>query len=223
MGTHFETHIFLTHFHMDHIQGLGFFKPFFIHGLKIHLWGPPILGESMRSNIGRYLSPPLFPVHVRDIPCDLTLSDVPREDITIGDFTVRSDFVCHPGPTLGYRISRNNRSVTYIPDHEPYIGAVNFPNDGEWTSGFDLAHRADLLIHDAQFTPQEYEAKVGWGHSSIQHTIEFAKLAEVSRLDLFHYDPASTDADLEELYVRYVDESLPFDVYLAKEGQNVVL
>lgn len=223
MGTFFDIHILLTHFHLDHIQGLGFFKPLFVENLKIHIWGPPSTFGTLRSNISKYMSPPLFPVHLRDLPSNLTISEVPKGPFKIGIFSIFTDFICHPGPTLGYRITEGEKSITYIPDHEPYIGSINFPHNQEWTSGFDLAYKTNLLIHDAQFSPEEYEQKVGWGHSSIQHSIDFARMAEVERLDLFHHDPGRNDEELEAMYIKYVDDTMPIDVFLAKEGNKIVL
>lgn len=224
MIDHYEIHILITHFHLDHIQGLGFFKPLFIKGKKITIWGPQMVDSTLRSNVGKYFGPPLFPVHLRELPCDLTLSEVrPKRAFQIGSYNVVADFICHPGPTLGYRILKGDRTVTYLPDHEPWLGSVDFPNNREWTSGYDLAQGADLLIHDSHFSSEDYESKIGWGHCSIQQAIDFARLAGVRRLDLFHHNPEHTDERLEELYVRRVDGTLPFDVSLSREGTNLTV
>ncbi len=97
--------VLLTHLHMDHIQGLGFFAPLFRPDLDIHIWGPPALSGDLRSRLGRYLSPPLFPVRVRDLHTT-TFHDAPFSPVAIGGLTVVADMVIHPGPTLGYRIAR---------------------------------------------------------------------------------------------------------------------
>lgn len=110
-----------------------------------------------------------------------------------------SDLVCHPGPTVGYRITEGDRSVAYLPDHEPALGARHFPEDPDWTSGFELASGVDLLIHDAQYSAAEYANRVGWGHSSIPHALAFAAAAHVGILATFHHDPTHCDALLDEL------------------------
>ena len=191
--------VLITHLHMDHLQGLGFFQPIFRPNLEVHVWGPPSITMPLRTRIGRYLSPPLFPVTLRQMPCRLELHDA--EPYTrIGCMRVRSDLVCHPGPTVGYRItSPAGKVLAYLPDHEPALGVDAFPAAPEWTSGFDLAHRADLLIHDAQYTHEEYGAHVGWGHSSIRHLAAFAKLAEVNRVAPFHHDPGHADAEVDAM------------------------
>jgi phosphoribosyl 1,2-cyclic phosphodiesterase len=191
--------ILLTHLHMDHIQGLGFFAPLYKPGLDVHIWGPPSTTMNLHSRLSRYLSPPLFPVRVRELPSRLTLHDVGHERFSIGPIEIRADFVCHPGPTLGYRLSMNGSSVAYMPDHEPALGARKFPGRPEWTSGFAIANGVDLLIHDAQYSENEYDDHVGWGHSSIDQTVAFAAAAGARRLVTFHHDPAHDDDALDRL------------------------
>jgi phosphoribosyl 1,2-cyclic phosphodiesterase len=191
--------VLLTHLHMDHIQGLGFFRPLDQPGQEVHIWGPPSTTLDLRARLGRYLSPPLFPVRLRDLPCRLTLHDAPREGFEIGGLKVVAAHVCHPGPTVGYRITQDGVSIAYLPDHEPALGAQRFPDRPDWTSGFDLAAEVDLLIHDAQYSAVEYARHLGWGHSAIPHTLAFAASAGVKRLVTFHHDPGHDDATLDRL------------------------
>ncbi len=191
--------LLLTHLHMDHIQGLGFFGPLYTDGREVHIWGPASTTMHLRERLARYLSPPLFPVRLRDLPCALHLHDVPLHSFRIGEFRVRASPVCHPDPTVGYRISDNGATVTYLPDHEPALGARRWPDESHWISGFGLARRADLLIHDAQYTEDEYSTHVGWGHSSLAQVIGFAAAAAVKRLVTFHHDPSHDDAMLDGL------------------------
>lgn len=191
--------ILLTHLHMDHIQGLGFFEPLYRRDLEVHIWGPPSITLDLGARLGRYLAPPLFPVRIRDLPCCLALHDVPRGSFEIGGLTVMADLVCHPGPTVGYRITEDGVSIAYLPDHEPALGVHQFPGEPEWTSGFDLASGVNLLIHDAQYSASEYVEHIGWGHSSIAHALEFAAAAGVERLVTFHHDPAHDDRVLAQL------------------------
>jgi ribonuclease BN (tRNA processing enzyme) len=204
--------LLLTHLHMDHIQGLGFFEPLYERGREIHIWGPPSPTLDLRTRLARYLSPPLFPVRLRDLPCRLTLHNVPPERFEVGGLEVEAALVCHPGSTVGYRISEGTRSLAYLPDHEPALGVREFPGEPEWTSGFDLAAGADLLIHDAQYTTEEYQKRVGWGHSSIRDAIAFATVAGARRLVPFHHDPTHDDAMLDciDSVVRTGDLSFGF-------------
>lgn len=140
-----------------------------------------------------------LPINMRDLRCSLTLHDVPRGRFEIGGPEIMSDLVCHPGPTVGYRITEGAGSIAYLPDHEPALGARHFPEDPDCTSGFELASGVDILIHDAQYTAEEYADRIGWGHSSIPHALAFATVAHVGTLVTFHHDPTHCDALLDEL------------------------
>ncbi len=191
--------LLLTHLHLDHLQGIGFFEPAFRPDCELHIWGPPSTTEDLRERLTRYLSPPLFPVRLRDLDPGVVLHDVPHGPFRIGDVSVVGDSIIHPGPTIGYRIDDGTGVLAYLPDHEPALGAQRFPIDPEWTSGHALASGADLLFHDAQYTTEEYDARVGWGHSSIEHAWAFAVQAKVRRLVTFHHDPSHSDDDLDAL------------------------
>ena len=191
--------ILLTHLHMDHIIGLGFFPVLQRKGLAVHIWGPKTAGDDLRTRLTRYLSPPLFPVRIRDLPAEVTLHEIATADLVIGEFKVNASFVTHPDPALGFRVTADGRSLTYIPDHEPALGVRGFPLAPQWTSGHRLAAGADLLVHDSQYTEQEYGDRVGWGHSSIADSVAFAKQAEVGKLLLFHHDPTHDDPTMDHL------------------------
>lgn len=211
--------ILLTHLHMDHIQGLGFFQPLFDPEVEVHVWGPASTTMDLRARLQRYLSPPLFPVHLRDIPCRLTLHDLATGEFRIGEFRISAALVCHPGPTVGFRIASDRAVAAYLPDHEPALGVPRFPQAPEWTSGYAIAEDADLLIHDTQFRPDEYPEHVGWGHSSVEHSFKFAALASVKHLVTFHHDPAHNDDDLDRLLVKATAAGdLPFAVTPGREG-----
>ena len=194
-----ELHVLLTHLHLDHLQGLGFFRPLFGPGLDIQIWGPTSPVQGLEERIARYLSPPLFPVHLDDVPSNISFHDAPEVAVTLGSATIRAAKVTHQGPTVGYRIEEGDRVLVYLPDHEPSIGNSLSTVPAEWMSGYDLAHGADVLLHDAQYHDDEYGAHIGWGHSSITDTMEFAAKSGVERLVLFHHDPYHNDEDLELL------------------------
>ena len=191
--------VLLTHLHMDHIQGLGFFVPLFQAGFAIHLWGPPSTTLDLRDRLSRYLSPPLFPVRLRDVDARLELHDVPSGPFLIGGLEVHGQAVIHPGPTLGYRIVDGARSLAYLPDHEPALGSWSGVHASDWTSGMGLATGADLLLHDCQYTAAEYRDRVGWGHSRISDAIALATAAGARRLVTFHHDPAHDDVFLDAM------------------------
>lgn len=207
--------VLLTHLHMDHIIGLGFFAPLHFPDVEIHVWGPSSTTLDIRGRLSRYLSPPLFPVRLRDLACTLVLHDVPFGTFEIPGLEVTAAPVCHPGPTVGYRLTDGASTVAYLPDHEPALGARAFPDTPRWTSGYDLAAGADLLVHDAQYDEQEYARKIGWGHSAVTHALAFAELCGVGRLVAFHHDPTHDDDWIDR---RYEDLGAELDVVAASEG-----
>ncbi len=216
--------VLLTHLHMDHILGLGFFSPLDKPDMEVHIWGPSSLTMDLRSRLARYLSPPIFPIHMRDLRCCLTLHDVPRGSFDIGGLEITSDLVCHPGPTFGYRITEGGSSIAYLPDHEPALGAHHFPEDPDWTSGFKLASGVDILIHDAQYSDAEYTNHVGWGHSSLLHALAFAAAAHVGVLVTFHHHPTHCDVLLDELLEEARKTSdLTFELAPGTEGASFQL
>jgi phosphoribosyl 1,2-cyclic phosphodiesterase len=192
-------HILLTHLHMDHIQGLMFFAPAFNPTAEMVIWGPEAPDASLRDRIARYISAPLSPVEVRELPCHVSFNEAPHSEWQIGSATIRAASVTHRGPTLGYRITEGDVSLCYIPDHEPALGADLEHDDPEWISGFELAHGATVLLHDGQYTSAEYPPRVGWGHSELSDMLTFAQRVETERLVVFHHDPLHSDDFLDAL------------------------
>ena len=216
--------ILLTHLHMDHIQGLGFFGPLYNPNVAVHIWGPASSTQNLLARLMRYLSPPLFPVRIKELASKLSFHEVPCGEVDIGEFKVSSALVCHPGPTVGYRIeSPAGRVLTYMPDHEPALGVLRFPTlPREWTSGAKLALNADVLIHDSQYTSAEYACHCGWGHSSLNHTFAFSTLTEARCLVPFHHDPSHTDADLDRIMIETMEQEKPaFQVVPGIEGSII--
>ena len=193
-----NVHLLLTHLHLDHLEGLRFFAPLWVEGTTIDIWGPPSPLLSLRERISRSFSPPLFPIDMRDIPAQVSFHDVPRDRWAIGEATVTSDLVIHPGPTVGFRIETADASFAYLPDHEPALaGWAGRPR--EWISGAAIAADADILLHDAQYFEHEYADRIGWGHSSVADAVGYAEALGARRLLLFHHEPAHSDESLERL------------------------
>lgn len=212
-------HILLTHLHMDHVQSLGFFRPLFEPGREVHIWGPPSTTQDLRTRLTRYLSPPLFPVRIRDLESHVELHDAPDGRWSIGAFEIAAASVVHPGPTVGYRIEANGAAIAYLPDHEPALGG--FSSNPRWTSGYDLVRGVDLLIHDGQYDAEEYRQRIGWGHSSIEQAVAIADLAEVRSLLLFHHDPDHADTVIDGLVEQARALRRGGDVMAASEGLTV--
>jgi phosphoribosyl 1,2-cyclic phosphodiesterase len=212
--------VLLTHLHMDHIQGLGFFLPLFRPNLEVHIWGPASTTLDLRTRLKRYLSPPLFPVHLHELPCRLELHDaISAAEFRVGGLDVRADLVCHPGPTVGYRITERGKSVAYVPDHEPALVCSGIGGDPRWMSGYDLCKDVDLLIHDAQYTAEEYARCTGWGHSTLQQACDFAGFVGAKKLVPFHHDPTRTDDALDAAFEQLSSlAGRSFDIGRGMEG-----
>lgn len=212
--------VLLTHLHVDHIEGLSAFEPIWLPEADLHIWGPASPVASLDERIATYFSPPLFPVHLSEVPASTTFHDAPDQEWRIGGARIRSLPILHPGPTVGYRIEADGKVLTYLTDHEPSLGADLRTHPAEWISGSELAFGADVLIHDCQYTPEEYATRVGWGHSSTEHVALFAEKAKVDRLILFHHDPMHTDEHLEAIRERVLErwDVEPDRVAIAAEG-----
>lgn len=190
-------HILLTHLHLDHVQGLMFFAPVFRPDAEIIVWGPPSEEASLCERIARYISAPLAPVDVRELP--FSFREAAPPDWQIGSARIHARPVNHRGPTLGFRIEDGDASLCYIPDHEPGLGTPLCELEDEWISGFSLARDASLLIHDCQYTDREYLNHHGWGHSPISDALEFSQRSGAHEVLLFHHDPLHSDEFLDAL------------------------
>jgi phosphoribosyl 1,2-cyclic phosphodiesterase len=202
LGGDTQIHLLLTHLHLDHLEGLRFFAPLWEAGREVHIWGPPSPIHTLEERISRAFSPPLFPVDLAELPADVRFHDVPDDPWQLGGVQVLSLPVSHRGTTVGYRLEAAHGSLAFIPDHEPVLGVELSTLDPEWISGHALAEGVDVLLHDSQFTEDEYVQRVGWGHSSVAHAVEFGRKANVGRLVLFHHDPGRSDAEVDRLTER---------------------
>ena len=193
-----QLHLLLTHLHLDHLEGLRFFGPLWNPSVSIDIWGPPSPTSSLRDRIARSFSPPLFPRDLKEVPASVTFHDVPRTPWVLGPFSLTAALVVHPGPTVGYRIEAGGATFAYLPDHEPAL-AGGAEKSLDWISGGALAEGADLLLHDAQYFEDEYEARIGWGHSSVADAVAYADAVDARRVLLFHHEPLHADESLDRL------------------------
>ena len=199
-----RVHLFLTHLNLEHLEGLRFFAPLWDDRVRLDVWGPRSPVVSLQERILRSFSPPLFPLDLRDVRSRIDFHDLPAQRIEVGGVSLSTDLVLHPGPTLGFRLEADRSSFAYIPDHEPALGGID-AQSRDWLSGGELAQDVDLLLHDAQYSEQEYDAKIGWGHSSVADAVGFARAVSAHSLVLFHHDPEHSDGRLEELEQRARD------------------
>ncbi|HEX3805827.1 MAG TPA: MBL fold metallo-hydrolase [Gaiellaceae bacterium] len=200
--------LLLTHLHLDHIEGLGFFAPLFATESEITIWGPHQAGSSLEERVRGYLSPPFFPVPFERFPSRIQFHELGEETWSIDGLKVTAAAASHPGDTLAYRLEEDGRSLAYIPDNElglhPEAGAT-------------LADGADLLFHDAQYTADEYAARHGWGHASLPDLAGFLERVQPQRTVMFHHDPSHSDDMLEAMHAT-AQELAGRELALAAEG-----
>ena len=185
-----ELDLLLTHLHLDHIEGLGFLAPLFDPACRVRIHGPRPDGGTLAEKIASYLSPPYFPLPFDRLDAEISFVELERETWELDGLRISSAPVRHPGPTLAYRLTEGERSFAFIPDNEPGL---------ERESGLEVAGGADLLLHDAQFTDEEYATRVGWGHTSLSHLVRYLDDAAPAQAVMVHHDPSHDDAQLELL------------------------
>jgi phosphoribosyl 1,2-cyclic phosphodiesterase len=185
----------VTHLHWDHVQGLPFFTPILRPGARLDIYGPPQTDSTLSDAFHRFICPPFFPVTVEQLYGQMTFHDAGDTDLVLDGAKVRVRPVPHVGANNGYRVEMGGASVAYLSDHQ-------MPQDGSHTVSEDvleLCDGADLLIHDAQYTPEEFVEKSHWGHCTVEYAVFVAREAGAKRLALFHHDPARSDDQLDVL------------------------
>jgi phosphoribosyl 1,2-cyclic phosphodiesterase len=214
--------VLLSHFHWDHIQGLPFFVPAYVPGFDLKILGGTHDGADLRAALESQMKTPGFPVSFADLSARISLGHVrSKEWVELApNVRAKSLKLNHPGGSFGYRLEVGNHSVVYATDTEHYACV-----DPELVK---LAQGADVLIYDAQYTPEEYAgttgrgpSRVGWGHSTYVAAAEIARAADVSKLVLFHHDPSRNDAQVAEIEAR--TKTLFANTQAAREGEILAL
>jgi phosphoribosyl 1,2-cyclic phosphodiesterase len=196
-------HILISHTHWDHIQGLPFFAPLFAAGNEWHIYGPRALGQSLRDILAGQMDYSYFPVALNAFAANVQFHEVVEGGFSVGEVRVSTQYLNHPALTVGYRLEADGASLVYASDHEPHSPHAGEGHADEAESG-DIAHvdflrDADLVIHDAQYTANEYPGKLGWGHSTIEYAVDVAVAANARQLALYHHDPTRTDEAVDRL------------------------
>jgi ribonuclease BN (tRNA processing enzyme) len=212
----FRATALVTHLHLDHVQGLPFFTPLFTAGARFDIYGPPQEVGSFEKAMTRIFRPPLHPIRATEVQGEIRFFEVRHDEFMIGDARVTVRPVPHIGPTVGYRIEYGGVTVTYISDHQA-------PNDLRTIddSVLELVSGADLLIHDAQYTPADWAFKSDWGHSTVGYAHRVATVGGARKLALYHHDPRRDDDAIDcivaELQANAATDSR-CEVIAAREG-----
>jgi CheY-like chemotaxis protein/phosphoribosyl 1,2-cyclic phosphodiesterase len=232
-----NANILLGHMHWDHIQGFPFFSPAFVKGNSAAIYGPEGSSGSLHHVLAGQMEFTYFPVELNQLPAAITYHDLTEGVYTIGGARVATQFLNHPAMTLGYRIEADGVAMVYLVDHEPFSDELwragaepgrieSILHDGDRRHAKFMAD-ADLVIHDAQYTPEEYVSKKTWGHSAYDYVVQMAATAGVRRLALTHHDPSHNDDFVAEIERKARNLALQLgtglEVFCAYEGCELVL
>ncbi|MDD8017852.1 MAG: MBL fold metallo-hydrolase [Bacteroidota bacterium] len=239
-GESIRTYILITHPHWDHIQGFPFFKPAFISGNEITIIGTDRDEIDLQHIIADQMKRIYFPIQLSELKALLHFRSIGEDEFEIFGAKVKTLYVNHPGFTVGYRIDYKGKSIVYISDNEPFDRGVAFhvtnfeptvqkkflAQTGDPNQRIvDFIRGADVFIHDATYTPEEYVDKVGWGHSHYLFTLHLADRAKVKQCVLFHHEPNRTDEQIDKILEKCQYEikhnALQFECSAAYEGLEI--
>jgi phosphoribosyl 1,2-cyclic phosphodiesterase len=216
--------IIFTHAHWDHLLGFPFFKPIYIGGVTIRLFGCPFAQQSIKSLLSKSMSPPYFPVKWEDLGAHITYEGLCDRSFSIDSIEITPILLNHPNQGIGYKFTEDGKSFVFLTDNElmyRHPGGLQFPDYVEFT------YRVDLLLHDAEYRPEEYSATRSWGHSSFADAMRLSMEARVKQLGLFHHNPERSDQlidemvqDCEQMKEKYKSE---MKIFAASEEMEITL
>ena len=228
------SHIFLTHFHWDHIQGLPFFAPAHVAKNHFTVYGCETQKIKLSKVLFDQMESAYFPVPLKRLGATFQFTPLDEGDYFIESFKLKTLYLNHPGNTLGYLITHRGRTIGYLTDNEFATGLTKQPK-GDVDREFDdynlkiinAIRGADIIIFDAQYTKEEYQSKKGWGHSHYENVLHIAMAAEIKKCVLFHHDPSHTDADLDKIGIHCLEitkrQGGSMDCIVAQEGLEIEL
>jgi phosphoribosyl 1,2-cyclic phosphodiesterase len=214
----FHATALVTHFHFDHVQGLPFLAAADRPGSQLDIYGPGETGSTTRDLFTGFVRPPYFPVGIEALRGSYGLHDVLSTEFAIGAAKVTVRPVPHVGLTVGYRIDFDGRSIAYISDHQA-PQALDEIDDNV----LELCEGVDLLIHDSQYTDEDWVTKSHWGHSTIEYSVDVAAKSSAKALALFHHDPSRSDNELDRLSAeaKLLGAGKGVEVFAAAEGMSI--
>ena len=192
----YRYHFIFTHAHWDHVMGFPFFKPIFSGKAHFVMHRCPFHSKFVETILSKVMAPPNFPVRLAEIKASMEYVDACPVTFTIGSISVTPISLSHPNGGSGYRFEEDGRSFVFLTDNE--LGFIH-PGGQDMDAYVDFSRGADLLVHDAEYTPEEYPSRLEWGHSAFTDTVALAQRAGVSRLGLFHINQERTDDQVDEM------------------------
>lgn len=193
-----QAHLLITHTHLDHIQGFPFFPPAFVPNTHLTIVGPAGSAKSLQAAFADQMDPAYFPVRLDHMPADMEFIERnPGETFEVGGLRITPHLLMHPIPTFGYRIDEGNTSFAFATDNEISLFAQE--QNGSLADLVRWCEGTDLLVHDAQYSREEYKTHAGFGHSTFDEALSLAAKAQAKQLAFFHHDPQHSDTDVDAL------------------------
>jgi phosphoribosyl 1,2-cyclic phosphodiesterase len=228
-GEPVSANLLLGHTHWDHISGFPFFAPAYLPSTRLAIHGARDLDRSLRDVLAGQMHRPYFPVPLGDMRAEMRFCELGEGKIHVDDAVVRTSYLNHTSVCLGYRLEADGVSVAYITDHEPYAAGENVSTREAAHAGdrrlIEFVQGVDLLIQDAQYTPEEYAVRRGWGHGCVDYVVDVALEAGVRRVALFHHEPTHTDEDIDRILAasrrRAREANGGLEVLCAVEGEVI--
>ena len=189
-------HIVFSHAHLDHIMGFPYFQPVYDDKATLHIYGCPCGADSLETALRKLMRSPYFPVDFSAVPAEITFHEVTAAPFTVGSLKFTPIRLNHPNGGCGYRIEEKGKALVFMTDNELEYGKEN---DASAEYFEKMCEKADLLIHDAEYTDEEYSRHESWGHSKYTDAVRLAVAAKVKRLGLFHINTRRTDDMMDEI------------------------
>jgi len=188
--------LIFTHSHWDHILGFPFFKPIYFKKTKLNIFGCPFAQASVKKLISKTMEPPNFPVDFSKVAADINFHGACEKDFSIGPIKISPIVLSHPNMGIGYRFTEDNKSFVFLTDNE--LG-YRHEGGGNFDDYVKFSKDADLLVHDSEFTEEEYKRTETWGHSTYNDAFKLAVEANVKKFGLFHHNQERVDSQLDEI------------------------
>lgn len=219
-----EYTLLLTHAHWDHIMGFPFFKPVYSHNTSINIWGCPFAQVSLKEMLSRIMTPPNFPVNFDAISARISYHDTCSDSYRLGSMTITPIALSHPNQGSGYKFTEDGKCFVFLTDNE-----LGFRHEGGlgYQDYLNFSRDADLLVHDAEYTEEEYGKTRGWGHSIYQDALKLALDANVKKLGLFHHNQErfddAVDAIVDKCHKEIARQQASLMCFAMRQGTELTI
>jgi phosphoribosyl 1,2-cyclic phosphodiesterase/CheY-like chemotaxis protein len=227
-----ELTLLISHTHWDHIQGFPFFLPAYDARNRVHILGYEGARDGLAATLAGQMESPYFPIALKQMPGNIVIEEIKEMTFNLGNVRVEACFSNHPGVCVGYKLYTSGGTIVYLPDNESFNKETQKAHGGALPRNIEkniaeFIHEADVLILDSQYTSDEYQKHIGWGHGCVDDVVQIALQSKVKRLVLFHHDPAHDDRMISNMlmHAREIAQKAgtTMRVEAAREGEQFTL